>query len=599
MQTINKILYLLSKRDRRRLIFLLLIVILMAFLDMLGVASILPFIVILTNPDLVETNAILKTMYQIANMFGVETNQEFIFALGILSFVILLVSLTFKALTTYAQLLFIQMREYSISKRLVETYLHQPYTWFLDRHSADLGKSILSEVTLIIENGLRPLISVVAQSLVAIALITLLILSNPELAIIVSLTLGSVYVITYKFIRGFLKKIGQERVKTNQLRFTSVNEAFSAFKVVKVKGLEENYIKRFADPAHTFAKHNASSQVISQLPHFALEAIAFGGMLLLVLYLMLQTGKLNTALPFIALYAFAGYRLMPAIQGIYIGIAQLRYIGPALDNMYEELKNLKSPNKLENKNLIKLNEAINLKNIYYRYPNTNKNVLENISLQIPAHTTIGLVGATGSGKTTTVDIILGLLEPFKGTLEVDGKVINKDNYKSWQQTIGYVPQEIFLADDTIFANIAFGEEVQKINKQAVERVAKIANLHEFIINELPKQYETKVGERGVRLSGGQRQRIGIARALYHNPQLLVLDEGTSSLDNLTEYEVMQTLNNLKNGITIILIAHRLNTVKKCDKIFVLNNGKLKEQGSFEELINMNKNFNKMINVEKN
>ncbi len=570
-------------------------VILMAFLDMIGVASILPFILILTNPDLVETNFILKTMYQTANIFGVETNQQFIFALGVLSFVVLVISLSFKALTTYVQLLFVQMREYSISKRLVETYLHQPYSWFLDRHSADLGKSILSEVTLIIENGLRPLINVVAQGLVAIALIILLVLSDPELAFIVCLTLGAVYAITYKLIRGFLKRIGQERVKTNQMRFTAVSEAFSASKEVKLGGLEQNYVKRFAEPAHTFAKHNASSQVISQLPHFALEAIAFGGMLLLVLYLMLQNGKLTTALPFIALYAFAGYRLMPAIQGIYISIAQLRYIGPALDNMYEEFKDLKSPNKNHDESFIKLDKSIELKNISYRYPNTTKNVLENISLKINAYSTIGLVGTTGSGKTTTVDVILGLLEPYKGTIEVDGKIVNKENFRSWQKIIGYVPQEIFLSDDTIIANIAFGLEHKKINQKAVEHAAKIANLHDFIINELPDQYKTKVGERGVRLSGGQRQRIGIARALYHNPQLLVLDEGTSALDNLTEHEIMQTLNNLKNDITIILIAHRLNTIKKCDKIIILGEGELKEQGSFEELLKMSSSFRKIAN----
>ena len=221
-------------------------------------------------------------------------------------------------------------------------------------------------------------------------------------------------------------------------------------------------------------------------------------------------------------------------------------------------------------------------------------VIKDISLSIAAYSTIGIVGPTGSGKTTIVDIILGLLEPKKGTLEIDNTIINKENSRSWQRIVGYVPQQIYIADDTIAANIAFGVDYKDINQEALEHAAKISNLHEFVINELPLQYKTKVGERGVKLSGGQRQRIGIARALYHKPQLLIMDEGTSSLDNITEYIIMETLQKIKTDFTIILIAHRLNTVKDCDNIFVLENGQVKEQGSFEELIKNSQTFNKMI-----
>ena len=201
-----------------------------------------------------------------------------------------------------------------------------------------------------------------------------------------------------------------------------------------------------------------------------------------------------------------------------------------------------------------------------------------------------MIGATGSGKTTTVDIILGLLESQKGTLEVDGKIITKQNSRAWQRSIGYVPQYIYLSDDTVSANIAFGVEPKDINQEAVERASKIANLHEFVMDELPKQYQTEVGERGIRLSGGQRQRIGIARALYHDPQVLILDEATNALDNITEKAVMDAVNNLSKRITIILIAHRLNTVKKCDKIYLLDKGEIKNEGTFEELIKVNENF---------
>ena len=217
-------------------------------------------------------------------------------------------------------------------------------------------------------------------------------------------------------------------------------------------------------------------------------------------------------------------------------------------------------------------------------------MLSDISLSIISNTTVGLVGTTGSGKTTVVDIILGLLEPQKGTLEVDEKVINKYNIRAWQSSIGYVPQHIYISDDTIASNIAFGINPEDINQEAVEKASKIANLHEFVINELPEKYHTSIGERGVRLSGGQRQRIGIARALYHEPKVLVLDEATSALDNLTEEAVMDAINNLGNNITIILIAHRLSTVKNCDTIFLLNKGQLVNKGTFDELIKDNDKF---------
>lgn len=590
MRTIRMLLDLLSPPERKHAFLLLSMTLVMALLDMIGVASIMPFMAVLANPEMVEANTIFNAAY--AKMSFTDPSQ-FLLALGILVFVLLVVSLAFKALVTYAQLRFTLMREYSIGKRLVEGYLYQPYSCFLSRHSADLGKTILSEVGTVIGNAVMPMMTLIAQGAVAIALLMLLILIDPKLALIVGLTLATAYALAFKATQRLLTRLGTERMIANQARFTAVSEAFGASKEVKVGGLEQAYIQRFSGPAQTYARHQATAQVISQLPRFALEAIAFGGMLLVVLYLMAKSGNFASALPIIALYAFAGYRLMPALQQIYGAVTQLRFAGPALDALHADLMSLQPTYSNPSQEAIPLKQAITLNQIQYRYPNAPLPALSSVSLTIPAKSTVGLVGATGSGKTTTVDLILGLLEAQEGTLAVDGQAITEHNRRAWQRAIGYVPQQIYLADDTVAANIAFGLDAKDIDQAAVERAAKIANLHEFVVNELPHQYQTTVGERGVRLSGGQRQRIGIARALYHNPQVLILDEATSALDNLTEQAVMEAVHNLGHEITIILIAHRLSTVKACDTIFLLEKGELKAQGTFKELTQTNERFRAM------
>ena len=595
MQNIKKFLFLLSSHERKRAGLLLVMMLIMALFDMIGVASILPFMAVLTNPEIIETNLFLKNIYQSFKIFGVENDQQFLFALGVIVFFTLIVSLFFKALTTYAQVRFISMREYSIGKRLIQGYLHQPYSWFLNRNSAELGKTILSEVSQVIAGGIKPFIDLITHSIVAIALITLLIVSDSKLALMVGFLLGGAYGAFFYFTRLYLNRIGKERLENNELRFKSVSEAFGASKEIKVGGLEQIYIEKFSNSAKATARTTASSAVLSQLPRFALEAIAFGGILLMILYKMSESGSFNNSLPIISLYVFAGYRLLPAVQQIYASISKLTFVSPSIDSLYNDLKKLIPFNEHQDQGVLQLNKTIILKNIHYNYPNTSQTALKNININIPVKKTVGLVGTTGSGKTTTVDIILGLLEAQKGTLEVDGQIITKQNVRSWQRSIGYVPQHIYLSDDTVAANIAFGVDIKDINQENVEKVSKIANLNQFVMEELPKQYQTTIGERGVRLSGGQRQRIGIARALYHNPKVLIMDEATSALDNQTEKVVMNAVNNLSKDMTIILIAHRLSTVKKCNKIFLLEKGKLKNEGTFEDLIKVNENFRMSAN----
>jgi ABC-type multidrug transport system fused ATPase/permease subunit len=596
LTNLKKFLELLSSVEKKKLIILMIMILIMALVDMLGVASIMPFMAVLANPELIETNKILAKMY----VYSKSADKEsFFFILGLIVFFILVFSLFFKGMTTYFQIRFAMMCEYTIGKRFIEGYIHQPYVWFLNRHSAELGKNILSEVQNVILNVVMPFITIFSQGAVVIAIFVLLLFIDTLLSLSVCFFLGLCYFGIYKIMSRKLSSIGQSRLEANEGRFTAVIETFAASKEIKIGNHEDVCIKRFSNPAKIYAKQQIAAEVISTLPRFMFEAIAFGGLMLVILYLMNSKGNFSNSIPIVTLYAFAGYRLMPALQFIYRAVSQIRFAEASLNFLYNDLIKLKKLNSSsKNFNIIKFENDIQLKNIIFKYPNSDNLVLKKLSLKILAKNAVALVGKTGSGKTTIVDLIMGILNPLNGTLEVDGNIIDSNNCKSWQKIIGYVPQQIYLANDTIEANIAFGIDVDKINSLEIERSAKIANLHEFVTNQLPEGYKTFVGERGVRLSGGQRQRIGIARALYHNPKVLIMDEATSALDGLTEKAIMQTINVLRNDITIIIIAHRLSTVRECDQIYLVDDGKIIAQGNFLELIQKNDTFSSMVSQYK-
>ena len=455
MQIFKKILFLLPSNELKNLSVLIFMNTIMALLDMLGAASILPFVAVLTNPNLIETNLILNNIFHYLKTIGIENKQEFLFALGIVVFFMLVLSLVFKSLTTFVQTRFIYMQEYFIGKRLAEGYLQQPYSWFLNHNSANFGKTILSEVNHIVENGIRPLTEMISKGMISIALIILLFLVDLKLTLIVSVTLGGAYLVVFYFFRGFIDRIGKIRLKNNQLRFVSISEAFGAIKEVKVGRLEQYYIKLFSNSAQNYSRSISLVNFISQVPRFILEIIVFGGIMIMILYLIRQTGSFNNSLPVISLYVYVGYRLMPALQEIYSSFTKISYIGPSIDKLYEDIKSIQLFKSNQSKDIIVLNKEITLNNIQYNYPDTVRTALKDINLKISVKTTVGIIGATGCGKTTTVDIILGLLEAQKGTLEIDGQIITKNNSSAWQRSIGYVPQNIYLSDNTIAANIAF------------------------------------------------------------------------------------------------------------------------------------------------
>lgn len=552
-----------------------------------GVASVMPFIAVLSNPRVIDTNRYMAAAYA---LFGFNSRDRFLLVLGVAVFVVLIGSLLLKALGLWAQLRYAQQRSHSWARRLVAAYLGQPYEWFLDHHSGDLGANVLAQVDQVVNGALTPALQAAASAFVAAWLFAFLLLVDPVLSLCATVLIGGLYGVVGLAARKGLARVGVRWKNVVRARFRLLQEMLGGIKDVKVMGLEDVYFQRFATEDRAFIETKITSGLIRQLPSLAMQAILFGGILLTVLYLMGTHGNFEAALPTLTVFAFAGYRLMPALQTVYQSSSEMRFSEPALDSLSEDVKSLAHghvpaiPDVAPASGGLLIEESVELRHVQYAYPGAPRPALDRIVLRIPARQTIGLVGSTGSGKTTAADVLLGLLRPQVGAVVLDGRVIEDSLLRRWQQSVGYVPQQIFLADDTIEANIAFGVSPKEIDKAAVARAARAAGIHDFIAKDLPQAYATTVGERGVRLSGGQRQRIGIARALYRDPQLLILDEATSSLDNVTEQAVMDAVHHLEGAKTIVLVAHRLSTVRECDCIYMLAKGRVTASGSYDELV---------------
>ncbi|MGF1500869.1 MAG: ABC transporter ATP-binding protein [Paracoccaceae bacterium] len=594
MELYRKISDLLTRPEKIRLIGIFFMVLFMGLLEAVGVASMLPFLLVLTDPSQIEDRATLSALYAFG---GFEDRDTFLIALGFGVFALLLLSLTFKMLTLYVMSHFVNWRRYHLSRRMLESYYRQPYAWFLDRHSSDLAKNVLSEVDQVMQTSLLPSMLVIAHSVVVLSLVTLIVIIDPVVALTAGAVIGGLYALIYLVVRKMLTRLGAMRVQAVSERFRAAQEGLGGIKDVKVLSLEDAYLARFAAPSRTLARCATLAALVGELPRHLLEAVLFGGMLALVLVLLLRSdGTLAGILPVVGLYAFAGLRMFPAMQQVYRWLTELRYGRKSLELVHADLMETRKglvavPDPLPPG--LPLTRELCLEDVHFAYPSAARPALQGLTMRIPAKTTIGIVGGTGAGKTTAVDILLGLLSPTAGRLTVDGLAVEGERVFAWRQRVGYVPQSIYLIDDTVAGNIAFGVPRDEIDMAAVERVARIAELHDFVSTELPKGYETHVGERGVRLSGGQRQRIGIARALYRDPDVLILDEATSALDNITERAVMGAVNNLAHAKTVVMIAHRLTTVRGCDRIFLLEKGRVIDEGSYDELLETSETFRAM------
>lgn len=594
LNNIKLLFSILDKAEKKQAIVLLIMVIIMAALDTLGVASILPFMTVLLNQNIVLENQFLIFIYE---KFEVRSINEFLIILGVLFFITLSSSILFKAWTIFQQVKFSLSIEYSLSTRLVGGYLAQSYLWLLQKNTSTLTKNSLAEVANVVDKVLTPIVTLLSQFFISAALVSFLFWLNPWISISIITIFGGFFGLIYFFVKGYLKLIGKGNVNANEKRFLILSEVFGGIREVKVNHLENLYLEKFSKQGYLYAKFQTMGEVVSQMPRFALEFIAFGGMILLIISLITKNGEIGDSLALLSVFAFAGYKLIPATQQVYLSLTQLSFRQASLELISDELKGIEN-NKSGplNTDLQPLNFPIKFEKISFRYPDAKFYALRNISIEIEKNSIVGIVGETGSGKTTFVNILLGLLEPKDGSLKLGSQFLTRENIHSWQKLIGYVPQRIFISDDSIMKNIGFTDFGQVKEKNAL-KASKIAKIHDFVKKQLPHGYSTVVGEGGNRLSGGQIQRIGIARALYKNPKLLVLDEATSALDNNTESDLLASLKKHKKDMTVIMIAHRLKTLEFCDKIIVLKNGRIVGDGSFSELSKTNKIFQKMLSNE--
>ena len=594
MNALFKTIKLLTVDERRRGLYVLILAAGMALFETAGVASIMPFLAVLGSPDMVRTNLILNASFEWSKFVGVKTEAHFLIFLGLGAFLIIIVSAIYRTITQYSMNRFIEMLRHSISTRLLQAYLLQPYEFFFNRHSGEMSKTILSEVDQLIHNVIRPGYTMLAFSIVLIAITTLLVLISPLLAMSTLVIFGGLYALFYLIMRAPLRRQGDALITSNHERFIAANEAFGAIKQIKFFGCEQVYLDRFKFPSIRYASTLASNQTINQVPYYLIEAIAFGGIIFISTFMLINDENLGKALPILGLYAFSAYRIKPTVQNIFHGFTGLRFGQSIIDNLYADmyLKRATQDVSIPKLDELKFKKRIDLEHVSYKYPNSSKAALQNLNITIPVGWTLGIVGSSGSGKTTLVDLILGLLPPSQGRIVIDGQPIGAENLRALQQNIGYVPQNIFLADISIAENIAFGIPKEKINLDQVLHCANLSEISEFI-SELPNGYETLIGEDGARLSGGQRQRIGIARALYHNPEILIFDEATSALDRLTEKKLMNSIEGLVNERTIILIAHRVSLLRNCNQIILLKKGQIEAKGTFDELFEENIEFKAM------
>lgn len=548
-----------------------------ALFETVGIGLIVPFVGIVTNPDIIREQAILAALY---DGFHFQSVTAFIIFSVIFLLSVFVVKNLYLLLFNYAQFRVILNQQVKLSRELFREYLVKPYTFHLQRNSAELLRNINGEITRVFQGIIMSGFQLFTEILVILCILILLLITAPLATITASILLGGSIILFFMFLRKKISHLGKEQQEVSGTMIKWVNQGLGASKEVKVSGKENFFIKSYTGQSQIKADNSRYMKMLEIVPRLFIETLLVSIVLITMLIIVFQGTDAARIVSTMALFAMAAFRLMPSITRLVSLITTIRYSQPALSVVYDDLFiNKEKHSDISRTQLGAINRGertyksgIKVQEVSFRYPDQNEYSIKDISLTIPIGKSVAFIGESGAGKTTLVDIILGLFTPEKGSVLVDGKdVLN--HLSQWQQKIGYIPQFIFLSDDTIRGNVAFGIEEHQIDDKEVWRALDQAQLKSFI-EELPDQLDTTVGERGVRLSGGQQQRIGIARALYHNPEIVFMDEATSALDNETEKEIMKAIDGLRGEKTLIIIAHRLSTIENCDIVFEINRGNL-------------------------
>ncbi len=591
---IKKLLRILSARERKKMAVLAGVIFVMGLLELVGVVSILPFIQLVADPGIVERNATLNALFQ---PFGFTNERQLLIFAGGLVIGLLLLTNAFSVFKTWLQFHYSWGIANHVSVRLLHAYLTRPYAYFLNRNTSEFTAYIIGEATLLITGVMVPLIELVSRIFVSLIIFGLLLYVEPVIALTMFGTLGLAYGLIFLTQRGYLRRVGRKRMVLSVRRYNSLKELFSGIKTVQVFGKKAFFADRYEAASTEFCGIQPKYNLITTYPKYLLEVISFGTIIGITIYLYLREGDISGVVPTLSLYAVAGYRLLPALQAAFAALGKYTHNRPVVDKIHDGLfGEYGEPEGLSAGELVHplpLTDRIELSGVRFAYDGTDQPVLDGVNLTVRRGETVAFVGSTGSGKTTTVDLLVGLLQPTAGTVTIDGQPLTSDNLADWRGSVAYVPQDVFLFDDTITRNISLREGLTPGETTRLEESTRLADIHDFIRDELPAGMETLVGERGVRLSGGQRQRLGLARAFFHQPSVLVLDEATSALDNITERGIIESLSNLPETITTILIAHRLSTVRHADRIFLMEGGRVAATGTYAELLQNNATFQEM------
>lgn len=590
---IKRLMIILTPGQRKRFYVLQILVLIMAFVEVLGIASIIPFMALVGDISLLYEDTIISNMYELS---GINSESQFIFMLGILVLITLFISAAISMLTLWRLSMFANYVGTEIATSLYIFYIQQDWLFHASGSSAKMTKKIANETTRLTNLVLMPLMHVNARSIFALILVLIVLIFDTKVALIGFSVFFIGYLILYKLVRIRLEHNGKIISEVYEKRFRLMSEGFGGIKDILLLGRSKSFIDNFNLTGNNLAYSQGTNTALAQVPRYLIELVAFGSMIALVLYLITSfNGDLGKILPRLSAYALAAIKLLPAFQQIYLNFALLKGNISAFESIEKDLNEAykAKSNQIDRlqKNLTP-KQNIALENISFRYPSKKESAINALNINIPVNSTIGIVGSSGSGKSTLIDILLGLIKPEAGFLRIDDEPIDIKNLRSWQNNIGFVPQSIFLSEGTIAENVAFGIQNDQINLDQVNKALDLSNLKEFVQN-LEKGINTKVGERGVQLSGGQRQRIGIARALYNKSNILVFDEATSSLDGITEKTIMESIHKFSGKKTIIIVAHRLKTIKECDQIFFIEKGKVIDKGTFEELLEKNEKFKNM------